>query len=219
MGRKSIISLIVVILAIGLIGGYLITHPKINSSKSIKEKDAKIAMNYNEDRKGKSQKVTNNKISNSKANTSANNGENSINSNNVNLNNIKNSTNIAEKPFYGKWRIERILCHGPVQAMNKIQAQQYINKTIIYDKEMVMQGNVVINNPVYEESSITANKFLNDNMKVVNFKDIGVDGNNAVLITINNSKLIWGNNFYINSKGNLVVYINGYFFEMKKLSN
>ncbi len=131
-----------------------------------------------------------------------------------------NTENIPHENFFGHWIIKRELAYGRVGTYSKDDIKKMIGKDMSFSSERascfgddISYLGETIENPIYENTVISENKFESDNY--VTFDKLGVKSNSIIQITAANSNDN-GCTFFIKDDNTLIVVGGGVFLELER---
>ncbi|MFZ3172976.1 MAG: hypothetical protein WA118_13485 [Carboxydocellales bacterium] len=163
------------------------------------------------------QKLMNNVEQDHKQTIESSKNENKLN-NNQNSQNyaIKNSDNQPNKSFYGEWEVIKILAYAQIYAEE--EAKGFIGTKLRYQADFTRSGDAVLKEPFYKQTIVSKDDFESGNR--VTFKNLGIEGNSIVKITVHKDSVKeydWkevGSYFYIKNNNTLIIPAGGKFFEV-----
>ncbi|MCK4261462.1 MAG: hypothetical protein KAX49_21015 [Halanaerobiales bacterium] len=120
--------------------------------------------------------------------------------------------------YFGEWVVIKEVASGLVLAVSDDEIKNLIGKTLIFSKEKAKFGNQIMDNPQYEETYMTNEKFVEwHNLNLLNI-DIYEQRVKQVEIYSKNKEYWYsfGGSFYIKDKETLIVYWKGVYMELNR---
>lgn len=128
---------------------------------------------------------------------------------------------VVEEPFYGQWKIEKVLALGPVGTYSNDDIKNIVGKKLTFSKEsascfgdQVDSLNKTALNPVYKKSVKLKSDFESSNR--ITFDKLGIKGDSITEIDAVDAK---GNGctFFIKDNNTLILFGGGVYFELNKI--
>lgn len=130
----------------------------------------------------------------------------------------------TSESYYGVWYITKVLGYGPASVYDEEDIERIIGKEVIYSNEKAGTSSREIKNPHYKETLYTEDEFTNNYN--IWLENIGVKSNSIKLVQVfidkefhENYFETGGDFFLTENKDMLIMFDQGVFFEMDKVSN
>ena len=122
------------------------------------------------------------------------------------------------KFYYGTWIIKKYVPTTNVSSLSEKNINDYIGQKIVVDQNQIVTNQGTIENPIFEEKTLTNTDFFND--RKVQFSSLGINGDTVTQVLVSNYKHETGNgigsDFFLTNDNKTYTQIGGSFFELGK---
>ncbi|QAA30783.1 hypothetical protein [Clostridium manihotivorum] len=132
-------------------------------------------------------------------------------------------SNKSKQIYMGNWVVKKYLASSSISTFSQDDINNMIGKNLTFAqekansfKESVSDLNIIMNNPVYEESRVEKNSFEEDNKNRVTFEKLGISSDYITAVNIKDTK---GNSclIYIKDDNTLILVGGGAYFQLDRI--